>query len=71
MVVRADHLVRQTEVAEQIERRGLGGEKAVGTGFDGAAFDALGLDDAAQARARFDDGGWGAGLGKIVGRRKP
>ena len=39
------------------KRRRLDGEEAVGAGFEGAAFDALGLDHAAQARARFDDGG--------------
>ena len=57
VVVGADHLVGQAQVADQVQRRGLDREKAVGPGLEGAAFHALGLDDAAQARPRFDDGG--------------
>ena len=71
MIVGADDLVGEAEFADQFERGGFGGEEAVGAGFDGAAFDLLGLDDAAEARAGFDDGGGDAGFGQVVGRGEP
>ena len=44
------------KLANQFQRGGLDGEEAVRSGFERATFDALGLDDAAQARTGFDDG---------------
>ena len=67
MVVGADDVVGQAEVADQIERGGLGGEKAVGAGFEGAAVDLFRLDHAAEPRARFDDRGGDAAFGEVVG----
>ena len=43
---------RQAQFADQVQGRRLGGEETVGAGFDDAALHVLGLDDAAQARAR-------------------
>ena len=70
VVVGADHLVRQAQLADQLERRRLGGEETVGAGLDGAAFHVLGLDHAAQARARFEEGAGSAALGQVVGGGK-
>ncbi len=67
MVVGADHLVCQAQLADQLERGRLDRQETIGAAFDHAAFHVLGLDDAAQARARFQEDAVGSALGEIVG----
>ena len=52
MIVGADDLIGEAQFTDQFEGRGLGGEKAIGPGLDGAAFHLLRLDDASQAGTR-------------------
>src|SRR5437016_13440072 len=66
VVVGSDHVLGETELADQVHGGGLDGEEAIGAGFDGAAFDVLGLDNTSQARAGFDNCGRRAGFGKVV-----
>ena len=66
VIVRADHLVRQSQLADQVHGRRLHGKEAVGAGLDHAAIHALSLNHAAQPRARFDERGGNAGLGQVI-----
>ena len=66
VVVRADDLAGQTKIGDHFERGRLGGKETIRSGLDGASLQVHRLDHAAQARARFDDGGRGAALGQIV-----
>ena len=67
VVVGPDDIVAQTEFADEVHGGRFHGEETIRPGLDGAAFDLFGLDHAAEARARFDDGGGGAPLGQVVG----
>ena len=51
MIVRADHLVRQANFADQIHGPGFGGHESVGAGFEYAALLDGSLDHAAECAA--------------------
>src|SRR5229473_6669927 len=70
MVVGADHLIGHAEVADQLECGGFGGEEAIGSGLDDAFPEAIGLDHAAEPRARFDNRRRNAGSCQVVGGGK-
>ena len=63
MVVRADHLVGEAQIADEVEGRRFDREEAVRAGFEGAAVHPLGVDDAAHTTARFEEGRADAALG--------
>jgi len=65
VVVGSDHLVRQAEFVDKLERGGLAERNCPG-GLDGAAVHVHGFDHAAQARAGFDDSGRGAAFGQVI-----
>ena len=71
MIVGADDLAAHPKLVDQLERGGLGGEEAIGPALDDAALDGPGLNHAAEARPALDQRGSDAGLGQMIGRRKP
>ncbi len=47
--------MRQPKLANQLERRGLGSQEAIGAAFNRAAANMIGLENTATARAALDD----------------
>ena len=52
-VVGADELIAETERAAEVGGPGLFGDEGIGAGFDDAAVDVLGAEDAAELRGGF------------------
>src|SRR5258708_6557738 len=70
VVVGADHLAAEADVFDQLDRGGLYRAEAVGSGFEGAVIDLLGVDDPAEAVDPLDERGADAGLVEVVGGRE-
>ena len=67
LIVGGDDFAGESQLMDHREGFGLGREKAVGTAFDDAVFDALRLDDAAGLWARVKDYGGASLTGEVVG----
>ena len=66
VIVRSDDFRGKPQLTDQIHSPRLGGKKAVGAALHHEAFHALGPDDAAQSRLRFEQVRADAGFGEIM-----
>ena len=71
MIVRPDDLAFKAQLADEIHGPRLHGKETIGTGFDDAVPNILGLHHAPQARARFDQRTGNAGFREIVSGGEP
>src|SRR5262245_16236571 len=66
MVIGADNVSIERELADQFERPGLLRDEAIGSGFDEATVHRFGMDHAAQPRRLFDEDAFALVAGTVV-----